>query len=225
VALSDNTLEYRDALWHCFVTATTVGYGDVGLPTQKMRAWAIVHVLFSVSWLAGLLQRVQAERTLRMRIIQRRALIKSQLDEKLIDRLDQDSTGRIDMVEFVGGMLVCFGVELCGERLSFENDIKPLIDRFRALDADSSGELDADDIRFMVAEARRKHGGAPPKEVKEPTWIQKWMKAISDEFEINGQGPKHRRKRHRSPSTAKVSPSQAAAAERNSRLAEQAAGT
>eukprot|EP00966_Prymnesium_polylepis_P081344 1884365-Prymnesium_polylepis.1 len=67
-----------------------------------MRAWAIVHVLFSVSWLAGLLQRVQAERTLRMRIIQRRALIKSQLDEKLIDRLDRDSTGRIDMVEFVG---------------------------------------------------------------------------------------------------------------------------
>ena len=102
VALSDHTLEYRKALWHCFVTATTVGYGDVALPTQNMRAWACVHVLFSVSWLAGLLQRIQAERTLRMRYIQRKALIKSQLDEKLIDRLDRDATGRIDMVEFVG---------------------------------------------------------------------------------------------------------------------------
>ena len=52
-------LSYGTALWHCWITATTVGYGDVSLTTEGSRQWATVHILWSVSWLAGLITHVK----------------------------------------------------------------------------------------------------------------------------------------------------------------------
>ena len=43
-------LDFGTAFYHCVVTATTVGYGDVALTTQAARAWASFHILVSVSW-------------------------------------------------------------------------------------------------------------------------------------------------------------------------------
>lgn len=105
---SDSRLSYGMALWHCFVTSTTVGYGDVSMATPGVRAccrwgrgvravalkspppsrpdvvgmmfsvrerirehtrrrasrcgaaqaFAALHILYSVSWLAGLIDKV-----------------------------------------------------------------------------------------------------------------------------------------------------------------------
>ena len=36
-------------MYHCLVTATTVGYGDVTIQTQGGKLWASFHILFSVA--------------------------------------------------------------------------------------------------------------------------------------------------------------------------------
>ena len=45
------SITFHDALYHCIISATTVGYGDVRLSQQPARLWAVIHVLFSTSWL------------------------------------------------------------------------------------------------------------------------------------------------------------------------------
>ena len=65
------------ALWHCWVTTTTVGYGDVTLETTAARAWASVHILFSVSWLSAVIRRVRAARKQRRLALQRAAIIQA----------------------------------------------------------------------------------------------------------------------------------------------------
>lgn len=46
--------DFGDALYHCVVTATTVGYGDVKIATDEGKLWACLHILFSVCLLGEL---------------------------------------------------------------------------------------------------------------------------------------------------------------------------
>ena len=39
---------FSSAFYHCVITATTIGYGDVSVSTQSARAFACVHMLLSV---------------------------------------------------------------------------------------------------------------------------------------------------------------------------------
>ena len=149
-------LSYDDALWLCWVTATTVGYGDVPIPNQRGRAFAAFNMLFSVGWLAALIQRVQAARELRRRRLQRAALISIQLSGKLISALDTDGGG-VDKVTFVARMPISMGVQLYGQPLDYAHDVQPLLARFDALDADANGHLTHADIEFMVAQAQKFH--------------------------------------------------------------------
>jgi hypothetical protein len=38
-------LDYGNALWHCYITVLTVGYGDVGLTTDSARLFAALHII------------------------------------------------------------------------------------------------------------------------------------------------------------------------------------
>lgn len=56
----DTDMLYSDAVWHCWVTATTVGYGDVISATsdanpasKEMLTFASIHIVSAVSWLAS----------------------------------------------------------------------------------------------------------------------------------------------------------------------------
>ena len=46
---------YGDAIYHCLVTATTVGYGDVRIEHDAGRMWAFFHIVISVSLLAAII--------------------------------------------------------------------------------------------------------------------------------------------------------------------------
>ena len=64
-------LSFGTALYHCFVTASTVGYGDVPITTPEARLFACLHIVVSVSWLAALLSSVDTLRKQRESQLQR----------------------------------------------------------------------------------------------------------------------------------------------------------
>merc|ERR1711879_318038 len=54
------------AFYHCLVTATTVGFGDMTIATQNGRLWASFHMILSVCMLGeliGTLDTLREERT------------------------------------------------------------------------------------------------------------------------------------------------------------------
>ena len=152
-------LSFGEAMWHCYVTSTTVGYGESVIDQPLSRALASAHILMSTSWLASFMGRVKQSRKQRQLQVDRAKMLLCQLDEKIVDVLDKDGQG-VDQVHFVVGLLTTLGVQLCGEPLNFERDVQPLINRFQALDVKHSGVLTKDDLRFMVKEAQRTHVAA-----------------------------------------------------------------
>jgi hypothetical protein len=46
---------FGDAMYHCVVTATTVGYGDLSIATDRGKMWACAHILLSVCLLGELI--------------------------------------------------------------------------------------------------------------------------------------------------------------------------
>ena len=150
-------LDYGSALWHCWVTSTTVGYGDVSLTTQASMLWAAAHILISVSWLASLISATQEAYSMRQWEITRFKSMQMQLGYHLFAALETPAAraeGRgINEAEFIVGMLITLGAQVCGQPLDFAAHIQPLIDRFHALDEDKSGQLTREDILFMAESA------------------------------------------------------------------------
>jgi len=140
---------FWDSLYLCLVTATTVGYGDVHVSDHAgVKLYASIHIIYSVSSLAALINTVQVLYSERMIQQRKSALLHRQLDMDLIESLDKDNNG-LDKLEFVVGMLTKL------EILHWD-DVEPFLAQFDALDKDHSGRLDKQDLRQMVEERQRK---------------------------------------------------------------------
>ena len=55
VAINDGEWTFGDGVYHCIVTASTVGYGDVSITTESARLFAVAHIFVSVVLLAELI--------------------------------------------------------------------------------------------------------------------------------------------------------------------------
>lgn len=87
--LLEPDLLFFDAFYHCYVTATTVGYGDVALTTPASRLCASAHILVSVSWLAALIGQVEESAHVRSSQMRRAALLTKPLEKALLLSLDK----------------------------------------------------------------------------------------------------------------------------------------
>lgn len=141
----EDEVGFGDALYHCMVTATTVGYGDISLTRQASRLWASIHIVLSVTWLAALFANIDELRIQRRLELKRIELLDKPLDEERIRQLDKGDGQGVDKCEFVVGMLMMLGAEFGGRPLEWE-DVKPFIERFEAMDKDRDQHLTVDDI-------------------------------------------------------------------------------
>ena len=128
---SDSWMDGWDILWYCFVTATTVGYGDVNVTTQQSRFLATFHVLLSVIWLAALFGHVQGLNVVRRQQIAHHQMLQRRLDAEMIANMDHDGLG-VDQIEFLVETLLHLGCEIGGEPLSWKH-ITPILLQFQAL--------------------------------------------------------------------------------------------
>lgn len=143
-------LDFGTAFYHCLITATTVGYGDVPLPTWQARLFASVHIVISVSWLAAVIGSIDTLREIRRGQVKRAALITNPPKREQIMALDHDGEG-VDQLEFVIGMMMLLGVELCGEPLKWD-DVRPFRITFNKFDVSKTGTLTRDDLEAYVRE-------------------------------------------------------------------------
>ena len=75
------------ALYHCLVTSTTVGYGDVSNATQTGRLWASFHIIVAVALLGELLGTIGELAMNRAETLKRIACLERQFDRPLLNQL------------------------------------------------------------------------------------------------------------------------------------------
>jgi len=154
-------LPYGLAWYHCMVTATTVGYGDVGLTTQGARLWAAFHILVSVVLLAELIGTIDTLRKERADTLHRVAQLQKRVSADLVARLIARAAELRPSVSHGNGItelefVLCNLIEL--EIVSIAR-ARPFITQFRELDKDNSGVLNLDDIPAsgLINRSKTKH--------------------------------------------------------------------
>ena len=90
-----------DMAWSCFVTATTVGYGDINAQTQLGRLYASLHIMLSVIWLAAIVGHVVKLHGRRQRLLQYEAMMRRRIDAKAIRAMDCENGTGVDRIEFL----------------------------------------------------------------------------------------------------------------------------
>ena len=126
------------ALYHCLVTATTVGYGDVRISTSGGHMWAFFHIVISVSLLAAIVGDVNKLRRQRSMALAKLKMFRSTLDLDMLRSLDKDQSG-VDKFEFVIGMMDQLGV------IDMDN-VRLFTKLFESMDKDRSGVLTEEDM-------------------------------------------------------------------------------
>ena len=167
---------YGDAIYHCIVTATTVGYGDVKIATDGGMLWACFHILISVVLLAEGISTIGELQSTRKEELQRLEQLKRKLDANMLDglldcsALLRDGSQRagtadpmsMSELEFVVAMLLQLGI--CKW-----SHVTPFLKKFRALDADGSGQLSKDDLNLLLSPDGPLPKGAPRDMQRMPT--------------------------------------------------------
>ena len=143
-------------LWfyHCIITATTVGYGDVKNATEGGRLWSCFHILISVAMLGEAISTIDKLRRQREITLERNHMFTTRLTTKMLDGLHnhvaafrpestkKDEEARpsgLTELEFALCMMLELGVVKAA-------DVTPFIKQFRLLDADGNAYLEHSDI-------------------------------------------------------------------------------
>ena len=133
---------FVDGLYHCFMTATTIGLGDIAPTTQAGRLIAVFHMVSSVLVLGGIIGAIVGSLDRRAHDEKLKKMLEKQLDEELILSLDKDGNG-VDRAEFVLGMLVALGTLT-------EDDYLPFMKQYDTLDVNGDGNLNKEDLKTVV---------------------------------------------------------------------------
>ena len=143
---------FSDAIYHCMMTASTVGLGDIGPTTQGARGFAIVHMVASVLIFGDLIGCVSSVVEVKRQSERRKALLQQQMSPQLIKSLDATGDGKIDKAEFALGMLIKLD-------LVAEADVKPFFERFDTIDTAHAGSVSVDALAEHGAAVSQKSVG------------------------------------------------------------------
>jgi hypothetical protein len=135
---------YIDALYWSFVTATTVGYGDLSVENENTNIFNIFYILTATSTVAfGLGNVVEVFADIKAEK-EKEEMANNPMSLEAILAMDESSDGRVDPGEYLAFRLV--STSECSQK-----DIDPILELFNSLDKDKSGSLDHDDLKQLMA--------------------------------------------------------------------------
>ena len=145
--------DFGIAIYHCLVTATTVGYGDVSIETDRGKICAIVHILVSVCALGAIVGDIDVARSERAAEMFRAKQLgqlfdRSRLEHLLADEKFNQDGGGIEKFEFVVGML------LEAEYVK-QSDVDSYVTLFERADVTGDGKISSADIHHITAAFER----------------------------------------------------------------------
>jgi len=143
------------AIWYVMVTATTVGYGDKTVSTEKTGSliWASVHILLSVSLLAAIVDDVGVLAEERRGLMKQLVCFEKCYNEETLRSLDRDGTGHLTKHEFILSMLVKIG------KIDPDKDLRLLemfYDRMESMDGNKDGKLNLSSEVFQLSAEMKK---------------------------------------------------------------------
>ena len=149
---------YGDAIYHCIVTATTVGYGDQAINTTAGKTWASVHMFFAVTLLAELITTLNSIDQARRQQLEVHERLKSRLDPTLVRRLmkrtkelrNEDHSYEVNVHDAEGIGLQEYLLSLLIETNVLDwSTLLPFIRQFRRFDVTQDGRLSEEDLTRM----------------------------------------------------------------------------
>jgi len=148
----DNGWDFGSAFYHCIVTATTVGYGDMSIDTDGGMVWASVHIIFSVAMLGELVStfdNLRGEWSLKKNKMEQ---LHNKMDPNLLTKLlstiekhdpAAGAGSRINQTQFLLAMLVESGA-------LDQEAVAPLEQIFGKAPVDENGTMSRDDLVSTV---------------------------------------------------------------------------
>jgi hypothetical protein len=145
----DPTWTFGIAMYHCIVTSTTVGYGDVPNNTQYGRLWSCFHILISVAMLGEVITNIGELRAQRHDMLQRVRSFMTQVDGPMLDRMieyakklrplvTRDDLGLTEL-EFILTMMIDLKVVEIDK-------MTPFVKQFRLFEVDGDARLSQADV-------------------------------------------------------------------------------
>ena len=136
-------------MYHCIVTSTTVGYGDVPNNTQYGRLWSCFHILISVAMLGEVISNIGELRAQRHDMLQRVRAFMTQVDGPMLDRMieyakklrplvTRDDLGLTEL-EFILTMMIDLEVVEIDK-------MTPFVKQFRLFEVDGDARLSHADV-------------------------------------------------------------------------------
>jgi len=133
----------------CFVTMSTVGYGDIAPENPGGRAFCIFYILFGVGTITklgtvlfdGIVDQQQEK-------IYEKIGDESLMHMEQMDEMDIDRTGKVNKFEFMRHLLIQMGK-------AREADFVGIEGRFRQMDADGTGTISKEDFRLLAEKESR----------------------------------------------------------------------
>lgn len=130
---------FSTALYHCFITATTCGYGDVGIQTDSGMVLAFWHITTSVCVLGSFIGEFDSTRTERQAQLKRQALMLAKMEANVWQGIIQPGQETVDKFGFVYGMLVQLD-------LVQQSDVEVFVKMFERSDKAKTGRLQRSDM-------------------------------------------------------------------------------
>lgn len=136
----NENFSFSDAFYFTAVTASSVGYGDIGLTKNSSIWFNIFYILISVSATATALEKVASFKRHIDEAELDQLLYGVELNDNLLQAIKPEKKPKVSQSDYILHMLQLEG------KLSFNKDLKKWVQRFQEFDLDRDGYLTFNDV-------------------------------------------------------------------------------
>jgi len=147
--------DYGTSLYHCMVTATTTGYGEISIASEGGRVLAFFHIAVSVSLLGAFLAEIDLVRQERRALLRRHEVMLAKMDPAVWESVLTDTGDSVRQIDFVCGMLVNF-------KLIEQNDIDVLTKLWGRLGKSNDGTIERSELKSIASAYSSRRTLVPP---------------------------------------------------------------